>query len=66
MATCSSRGGVTLGGHSIGEVRTLNTVILGHVAVIVYGCLLLCNSLFHEVLKRSGAFEKLKKFFKIR
>ena len=42
------------------------TLILGHVAIIVYGCLLLCNSLFQEVLKRSGTFEKSKKFFKIR
>ena len=41
-------------------------VLLGHVAIIVYGCLLLCNSLFQEVLKRSGTFEKSKKFSKIR
>ena len=40
--------------------------VLGHVAIIVYGCLLLCNSLFEEVLKRSGTFEKSKKFSKIR
>ena len=43
-----------------------NGYILGHVAIIVYGCLLLCNSLFQEVLKRSGTFEKSKKFSKIR
>jgi predicted HAD superfamily hydrolase len=40
--------------------------VLGTVAIIVYGWLLLCNSLFQEVLKRSGTFEKSKKFFKIR
>ena len=40
--------------------------VLGHVAIIAYDRLLLCNSLFQEVLKRSGTFEKLKKFSKIR
>ena len=40
--------------------------LLGHVAIIAYDHLLLCNSLFQEVLKRSGTFEKSKKFSKIR
>jgi hypothetical protein len=31
--------------------------LLGHVAIIVYGCLLYSNSLFQDVLKRSGTFE---------
>jgi hypothetical protein len=35
--------------------------ILGNVTIIIYGCLLIRNSLFQDVLKRSGTFEKSEK-----
>ena len=49
-----------------GYVYLSSLYLLGHVAIIAYDHLLLCNSLFQEVLKRSGTFEKSKKFSKIR